>query len=421
MDSGNSSCSLNSSSGGEDDQDQYDNSLRNTNDHESSSISAFLNSSSNNISHQVNNNIFSNSKQQPPPPPLHHPHMSHDNHHQQQQSSINFHNHLSDYLNPFSSSRSNSLLNLDSVWPKNIINTSSSEPNNSTSNNNLMGLSSSTQQHNQYLGENIHFSNALVQPSLGDSHQATRNPKKRTRASRRAPTTVLTTDTSNFRAMVQEFTGIPDAPFSAFTSSVFPRSRFDLFNTSSTGKQAAPPPYHLRPFPQKVNHQLPSSSTFINTTGNTPDSDHQSNEPQNQLSIQNLTFQSLLNPNLHQQSNDNSQLLRKGVMEEFNMNTNTITATTTTTGHGILGGTTLSNSVDTCNNMTLWINSGSHRNENNDQLGSSFSGNYNYSQQVSGNNTSSNCKMNFSGSSTADFHSDNLGFDNVGDSTLNKK
>ncbi|KAF8089309.1 hypothetical protein N665_0510s0021 [Sinapis alba] len=34
----------------------------------------------------------------------------------------------------------------------------------------------------------------------------TRNPKKRSRVSRRAPTTVLTTDTSNFRAMVQEFT-----------------------------------------------------------------------------------------------------------------------------------------------------------------------------------------------------------------------
>ncbi|PRQ48810.1 hypothetical protein RchiOBHm_Chr2g0114891 [Rosa chinensis] len=32
------------------------------------------------------------------------------------------------------------------------------------------------------------------------------NPKKRSRASRRAPTTVLTTDTTNFRAMVQEFT-----------------------------------------------------------------------------------------------------------------------------------------------------------------------------------------------------------------------
>ncbi|KAI3930091.1 hypothetical protein MKX01_020761 [Papaver californicum] len=362
MDSGNSSCSLNSSSGGEDDQDQYDDSLRSTNDHELSSISAFLNSSSKNISHQVNNSIFSNSDQHQPPPPLHHhPHMSHNNHHhhqQQQQSSVNF-DHLSTYLNPFSSSRSspqnpNSLLNLDTVWPKNIINTSS-EPNNSSNNSNPMGLSSSRQHLNQYLGENIHFSNPS---SLGDNHRQkpTRNPKKRTRASRRAPTTVLTTDTSNFRAMVQEFTGIPDAPFSASTSLVFPRSRFDLSSTSPTGKQSAPPPYLLRPFSLKVNHQLPSSSTFIDTTCNTH---HHSNEPQIQLNTQNLTFQSLLNPNHHQQSNDNSQLLRRGVMEEFNMNTIT---TTTITSHAILGGSTLSNTVDTCNDMTLGINNG---NENN--------------------------------------------------------
>lgn len=440
MDSGNS-CSLNSSSGG-DDQDQYD-SLRNT--HESS-ISAFLNPSNN--THQVNNNsnFFSNSNQQQPPL---HPHMSHDHPHQQQQSSINF-DHLSNYLNPFSSSRSspqtqNSLLNLDMVWPKNII--TSVDPNSSTSNNNLMGSSSSpsssTQQHNQYLGGNIHFSNQLVQPSLGDGsarvssdshHQkATRNPKKRTRASRRAPTTVLTTDTSNFRAMVQEFTGIPAAPFSASTP-VFPRSRFDLFNTSATGKLSglsAAPPYLLRPFPHKVNHQLPSSSTSINTTGTT-DSAHHSNEPQNLLNIQSLTFQSLLNPNHHQQSNvpmlfahhdkskvpqsslsnDNPQL-RMAAMEEFSMNINT---TATTTSHGILGGT-LSNVVDTSNDMALGINSGRHHNgnENNDHLGSSFSGNYDCSQRISGTNTSSNSKMNFTGSSTSDFHTDNVGFDNIGD------
>ncbi|KAG8079672.1 hypothetical protein GUJ93_ZPchr0007g5244 [Zizania palustris] len=37
-------------------------------------------------------------------------------------------------------------------------------------------------------------------------------PRKRPRASRRPPTTVLTTDASNFRAMVQEFTGFPAPP-----------------------------------------------------------------------------------------------------------------------------------------------------------------------------------------------------------------
>uniref|UniRef100_A0ACD5V701 Uncharacterized protein n=1 Tax=Avena sativa TaxID=4498 RepID=A0ACD5V701_AVESA len=37
--------------------------------------------------------------------------------------------------------------------------------------------------------------------------------RRRSRASRRAPVTMLNTDTSNFRAMVQQFTGIPSGPY----------------------------------------------------------------------------------------------------------------------------------------------------------------------------------------------------------------
>ncbi|XP_073127656.1 uncharacterized protein [Henckelia pumila] len=74
---------------------------------------------------------------------------------------------------------------------------------------------------------------------------ASRNPKKRSRASRRAPTTVLTTDTTNFRAMVQEFTGIPAPPFGSPLS----RNRLDL--------SSLPPSYLRRPFPQKT-HSPPS-------------------------------------------------------------------------------------------------------------------------------------------------------------------
>lgn len=37
--------------------------------------------------------------------------------------------------------------------------------------------------------------------------------RKRPRTSRRAPTTLLNTDTSNFRAMVQRFTGVQSAPY----------------------------------------------------------------------------------------------------------------------------------------------------------------------------------------------------------------
>lgn len=80
-----------------------------------------------------------------------------------------------------------------------------------------------------------------------------KNPKKRTRASRRAPTTVLTTDTTNFRQMVQEFTGIPTAPF---TGSPYTR-RLDLFSTAGSAMRSGHldslgPLYPLRPSAQKV-------------------------------------------------------------------------------------------------------------------------------------------------------------------------
>ncbi|KAI3819836.1 hypothetical protein L1987_13688 [Smallanthus sonchifolius] len=66
-----------------------------------------------------------------------------------------------------------------------------------------------------------------------------KNPKKRTRASKRTPTTVLTTDTSNFRQMVQEFTGIPTAPFSSYSR------RFDLTARGGIGRL---PPSHIHRF-----------------------------------------------------------------------------------------------------------------------------------------------------------------------------
>ncbi|CAO2831161.1 unnamed protein product [Amaranthus hypochondriacus] len=49
---------------------------------------------------------------------------------------------------------------------------------------------------------------------LGPSSGRVNKPaRKRTRASRRTPTTLLNTDTSNFRAMVQQFTGGPGSNF----------------------------------------------------------------------------------------------------------------------------------------------------------------------------------------------------------------
>lgn len=103
-----------------------------------------------------------------------------------------------------------------------------------------------------------------------------RNPKKRSRASRRAPTTVLTTDTSNFRQMVQEFTGIPAPPFTAFST----RGRFDLFSgLGGLSSSAVPPPtYLLRPFPQKIPplHQPPFLATSSLPSHNTTTTIHNS-------------------------------------------------------------------------------------------------------------------------------------------------
>ncbi|EOA13629.1 hypothetical protein CARUB_v10026700mg [Capsella rubella] len=120
----------------------------------------------------------------------------------------------------------------------------------------------------------------------------TRNPKKRSRVSRRAPTTVLTTDTSNFRAMVQEFTGNPSTPFTGLSSSSpFPRSRFDLFGSSSSSSRP------LKPFP----HKLISPST-VNHHHYLPPSEYHHHQ---QHLLLNMNAQNIANPFLHNQSPNN--------------------------------------------------------------------------------------------------------------------
>ncbi|KAL2232036.1 uncharacterized protein LOC105177164 [Sesamum indicum] len=106
-------------------------------------------------------------------------------------------------------------------------------------------------------------SSSAVQPE--GERNVIKNPKKRTRASRRAPTTVLTTDTTNFRQMVQEFTGIPAAPFSG--SSPYSR-RLDLFSAASALRAADTlgPLYPLRPSAHKVLSPFSSSPSPLNST-----------------------------------------------------------------------------------------------------------------------------------------------------------
>ncbi|XP_052197622.1 uncharacterized protein LOC127804711 isoform X2 [Diospyros lotus] len=248
MDSGNSG-SIQSSSGGD---EEYDS--------RAESFSAFLNPTAAHIAPMTN----------PPPPPSHH----HPN------SSI--FDPLSNLFDPLSRTSPPPPLNLDAVWCKNL----RSAPNCTEMNPMLVQpFFGSQAQPRGCPPPNVPFSPAAENTTprasqaatTGDQAHAVRNPKKRSRASRRAPTTVLTTDTTNFRAMVQEFTGIPAPPF---TSSPFPRSRFDLFGAPSSMRSgpldaaASQPPYLLRPFAQKfqpppppfVSSSSPNSTTSLSSS-----------------------------------------------------------------------------------------------------------------------------------------------------------
>ncbi|KAG8383509.1 hypothetical protein BUALT_Bualt04G0020800 [Buddleja alternifolia] len=271
MDSGNSG-SLQSSSGGD---DEYDSRAAAAAD----SISAFM------------NNPISNNQpppQQPPPPPFFDP--------------------FSNYLNP------------NMAWPGNTLR---SDPNpippfmpsfqttasfgvDNNNNNNHPSVTTATTPHNQ-----------------NQTTAAARNPKKRSRASRRAPTTVLTTDTNNFRAMVQEFTGIPAPPFN---NSPFTRTRFDLFTGgigSTTTNTLDAPPYLRRPFAQKVQSPLP----FFTSTNSGNSNYHQLQIPQNSNvfnNIQNPILTSLLqtNPKFTYPSNSTIMASKSHNQNSFQIPTN---------------------------------------------------------------------------------------------------
>ncbi|GMJ02483.1 hypothetical protein HRI_003917500 [Hibiscus trionum] len=157
----------------------------------------------------------------------------------------------------------------------------------------------------------VHDNGVRTSTQSDQTTGAVKNPKKRTRASRRAPTTVLTTDTTNFRAMVQEFTGIPAPPFSDLSYS----RRLDLFGSGSL--------YPLRPSAKRVQTPLlnnpllaaatasTSNTTMANafnpTSGNyqIPSDLGLLKQPQNMSNLQNqsqtLSFQSFpdLPPPLH--------------------------------------------------------------------------------------------------------------------------
>ncbi|KAL3622084.1 hypothetical protein CASFOL_034280 [Castilleja foliolosa] len=131
---------------------------------------------------------------------------------------------------------------------------------------------------------------------------AARNPRKRSRASRRAPTTVLTTDTTNFRAMVQEFTGIPAPPFS---NPSFPRSnRLDnLFGSRSGSFDSTGSQLLRRPFSQRG--QTPSFLGPSSTNNNNIISPVSNNYPFSHIQTSNNNLLNNLNNTQNQNQNQN--------------------------------------------------------------------------------------------------------------------
>jgi hypothetical protein len=161
--------------------------------------------------------------------------------------------------------------------------------------------------------------------STATTNNASRNSKKRTRASRRAPTTVLTTDTSNFRAMVQEFTGIPAPPFSGSSYS----RRLDLLTSSSSLRSSnnsshfdniISPFYPLRPSPQKLHQNLNHPNPLL-LSSSSSSSSHNMQVDANSSNYQQLPISDLgLLPynNHHQQHNFMLSMQNQQPIHAFN-------------------------------------------------------------------------------------------------------
>lgn len=106
--------------------------------------------------------------------------------------------------------------------------------------------------------------------------------RRRSRASRRTPTTLLNTDTTNFRAMVQQFTGGPSAPFGSGGTNV-PNFNFGLgsgrqaVHVNPTAMMMGPSStvgyHHLQPHQQHLYqhpNQQPQQYMFSLNSSNTP-------------------------------------------------------------------------------------------------------------------------------------------------------
>ncbi|XAR52846.1 hypothetical protein NMG60_11021156 [Bertholletia excelsa] len=105
---------------------------------------------------------------------------------------------------------------------------------------------------------------ASPRDALSPEGRVSKPIRRRSRASRRTPTTLLNTDTSNFRAMVQQFTGGPSGPFPAGSHPYSAPSNFNyglgtrplIVNPAGAGG------YNLLRFQQPQEHLQPQPFMF---------------------------------------------------------------------------------------------------------------------------------------------------------------
>lgn len=107
-------------------------------------------------------------------------------------------------------------------------------------------------------------------PVSPESRRVSKPTRRRSRASRRTPTTLLNTDTTNFRAMVQQFTGGPSAVAFGSSSS----SGFSLTSSDPTAGASYQAPWqqyanfqnqtaHHQELPQQQRPYMFSSSNHV--------------------------------------------------------------------------------------------------------------------------------------------------------------
>ncbi|XP_039031349.1 VQ motif-containing protein 22-like [Hibiscus syriacus] len=97
--------------------------------------------------------------------------------------------------------------------------------------------------------------------------------RRRSRASRRTPTTLFNTDTTNFRAMVQQFTGAPTAPFEAGGShSAGPNFGFGFQVNPNNSPMLPPTGFHLQYQQNQLlhHHQNQPLMFSLNRNDNNP-------------------------------------------------------------------------------------------------------------------------------------------------------